>query len=231
MSILLYDLVGSDPARPFSPHCWKTAMSLAHKGLDYESVPTAFLDIPKIEGGASKTIPVIRDGDTIIADSFDIALYLEEAYPDRPTLFGGEGGKAMARFVERWTQQTVHPYLASAALVDIFDRQDPQNQLYFRASRERNFGKPLEDVVAGREERLPAFRKALQPLRNMLEFQPFIGGASPLFPDYIVFGAFQWVRISSPFVFLEADDPVCLWLRRCLDLHGGLARAVPAAAA
>ena len=40
MTILLYDLVGNDPMRPFSPHCWKIALSLAHKGLPFESVPT-----------------------------------------------------------------------------------------------------------------------------------------------------------------------------------------------
>jgi glutathione S-transferase len=42
MTILLYDLVGKDPDAPFSPHCWKVAFALAHKGLDFESVPTAF---------------------------------------------------------------------------------------------------------------------------------------------------------------------------------------------
>jgi hypothetical protein len=40
MRILLYELVGSDPRRPFSPHCWKIAMALAHKGLAFECVPT-----------------------------------------------------------------------------------------------------------------------------------------------------------------------------------------------
>jgi glutathione S-transferase len=48
MPILLYDLVGKDTARPFSPHCWKVAFALAHKGLDFESVPTAFTEVPLI---------------------------------------------------------------------------------------------------------------------------------------------------------------------------------------
>src|SRR4029079_15212540 len=119
MTILLYELVGADAARPYSPHCWKTAMSLAHKGLDFKSVPTRFLDVPKVEGGVSKTVPVIRDGDHVVADSFAIALYLDETYPERPTLFAGDGGKAMARFIERWSQLTIHPYVTTAALLDI----------------------------------------------------------------------------------------------------------------
>ena len=73
-------------------------------------------------------------------------------------------------------------------------------------------------------------RDRLEPLRSMLTYQPFIGGASPLFSDYIVAGAFQWVRVVSSFAFLADDDPVKAWFERCLDLHGGVCRRVPAAA-
>jgi glutathione S-transferase len=165
-----------------------------------------------------------------VSDSFDIALYLEETYPDRPSLFGGEGGKAMARFIERWSQLTIHTYLGGAALMDIYDRLAPEDQVYFRTSREVRFKKTLEDVAAGRDAGLAAFRAALEPLRSTLSFQPFIGGASPLFCDYIVFGAFQWVRVISPYQVLEAGDPVSAWFERCLDLHEGLGRRTPAAA-
>ena len=230
MTILLYDLVGNDASRPFSPHCWKAAMALAHKGLDFESVPTPFTAVPTIEGGVSKIVPVIRDGDMTVADSFAIALYLEDAYPERPTLFGGEGGKAMTRFIERWSQLTIHPYLGAAALMDIHGVLAPEDQAYFRKSREARYGKRLEEVPAGRETGLAAFRASLEPLRSMLTYQPWIGGASPLFADYIVFGAFQWVRVISPFQVLAADDPVAEWFGRCLDLHGGIGGKVPAAA-
>jgi glutathione S-transferase len=229
MTILLYDLVGEDHGRPFSPHCWKTTMCLAHKGLDYRRMPTPFTGVPAVEGGMSRTVPVIRDGDKVVADSFAIALYLDDAYPDRPTLFGGEGGRAMARFIERWSQLTIHPYLGAAALTDIHARLAPQDQAYFRDSREKRYGKPLEDVAAAREAQLAGFRASLEPLRNMLTYQPFIGGSAPLYPDYIVFGAFQWVRVMSPFQVLAEDDPVAAWFERLLDLHGGLGRSVAAA--
>ena len=231
MTILLYDLVGADPARPFSPHCWKAAMALAHKGLDFRSVPTPFAAVPEVEGGVFPTVPVIRDGDSVVGDSFAIALYLEETYPERPTLFGGDGGRAMARFIERWSQATVHPYLGASAMVDIHDRLAPADQAYFRQSREkRNNGRSLESVASERDERHPEFLKKLEPLRAMLAHQPFIGGSSPLFADYIVFGPFQWVRVASSYPFLPKDDPITDWLERCLDLHDGIARRVPAQA-
>lgn len=231
MTILFYDLVGRDIARPFSPHCWKVAMALAHKGLDHRTVPTRFLEVAAIEGGASKTIPVIRDGDKVVSDSFAIALYLEEAYPERPTLFGGRGGEALARFVERWTQTTVHPYLGVTALAALHSMQDEANAAYFRESREARYGKPLEEVTAARDAGLGAFQASLEPLRSMLSYQPWIGGDGPLFADYIVFGAFQWVRVTSPYKVLDQADPVAQWFERCLDLHGGKGRRVAAAAA
>jgi len=230
MTILLYDLVGHNVARPFSPHCWKTKMALAHKGLTATKVPTRFLEVPKVEGGVSKTVPVIRDGERVVADSFAIALYLEDAYPERPTLFGGEGGKAMARFIERWSQLTIHPYIATVALTDLHAMQDEPNAAYFRENREQRYGKRLEDVVANRDAGLSAFRAALEPLRSTLTYQPFIGGEAPLFADYIVFGALQWGRIASPFHLLDESDSIARWFERCLDLHGGIGRQVAAAA-
>ncbi|MDX8439939.1 glutathione S-transferase family protein [Mesorhizobium australafricanum] len=230
MTILLYDLVGHDTARPFSPHCWKTKMALAHKGLGATKVPTRFLEVPKVEGGVSKTVPVIRDGERVVADSFAIALYLDEAYPERPTLFGGEGGKATARFIERWSQLTIHPYIATVALTDLHAMQDVPNAAYFRENREQRYGKRLEDVVANRDAGLTAFRAALEPLRSTLTYQPFIGGEAPLFADYIVFGALQWGRIASPFQLLDDSDSIAHWFERCLDLHGGIGRQVAAAA-
>lgn len=231
MTILFYELVGRDTTRPFSPHCWKIAMALAHKGLDRSSLPTRFLDVPRVEGGISKTVPVIRDGERVVADSFAIALYLDETYPERPTLFAGDGGKAMARFIERWSQLTIHPYVTTAALLDIHAMQDDENAAYFRSSREQRFGKPLEAVTAARDAGLAGFRAALEPLRWMLGYQPFIGGALPLFADYIVFGALQWARITSPYRLLDESDLVAQWFERCLDLHDGLGRTVEAAAA
>ena len=64
----------------------------------------------------------------------------------------------------------------------------------------------------------------------MLTYQPFIGGSSPLFADYIVFGAFQFARVVSSYQVLATDDPIRDWFERCLALHGGLGARVAAAA-
>ena len=44
MPLKLFELVGTDEARPFSPFCWRTRMALAHKGLDHGSIPWRFTE-------------------------------------------------------------------------------------------------------------------------------------------------------------------------------------------
>ncbi|MGO6852211.1 glutathione S-transferase family protein [Rhizobium beringeri] len=229
MTRALYSLCGADERRFFSPHCWKAVMALAHKGLDFEEIPTTYARIRAIGGGVSSIVPVLDDNGRLIPDSFDIALYLEEAYPEWPSLFNGEGGKALSRMVEGYSQMIIHPAIMRIALLDIHANLDEEDKAYFRESREARLGQPLEVVAAGSEAEKAAFGAKLEPLRHMLKFQPFIGGQTPLFADYIVFGALQWLRVSAGLAMLAAADPVMLWFERCLDLHQSRGRTVTAA--
>jgi glutathione S-transferase len=230
MSIVLYDLCAADAGRRFSPHCWKAKMALAHKGLAFETRPVPFTRIGEIAGGFSPTVPVLDDNGRLVRDSWDIAVYLEETYPDAPTLFGGEGGRAVAKFVEGWALGTLHPMIFPMIARDIHDAIEPADKAYFRESREKRLGRTLENAEADREQRVEQFRQTLAPLRLTLKQQPWIGGVTPLFADYLVFGPLQWARIASAFPLLVAGDPVTEWFERCLDLHGGIGRAMSAAA-
>jgi glutathione S-transferase len=230
MTIVLYDLCGREQERRFSPHCWKARMALAHQDLDFVTRPVAFAGIKDIGDGFSPTVPVIDDDGKLVRDSFDIALYLEETYPERPSLFRGKGGESHARFVESWTLTTLNPLLLGLIIKDIHDQLDDEDQNYFRKTREKRLGRTLEEVQAGRDSRIQIVRDALAPLRHLLSRQAFVGGDTPLFADYIIFGTLQWARIVSPVPLLSDDDPVADWFGRCLDLHGGVGRQVQAAA-
>lgn len=230
MTIILHSLCGTDTKRPFSPHCWKAVMALSHKGLDFVERPVPFTGIPALENGFSRTVPILNDNGHLVSDSFAIALYLEDTYPDRPSLFKGEGGKAMARFVEGYTQTVLQAALMPIIVMSIHDILPEKDKAYFRESREARLGRPLEEVVATRAEaEKAAFPGKLEPLRHMLKFQPYLGGDSPLFADYILFGALQWARVTSGSLPLSADDPAMEWFGRCLDLFEGRGRHVTAA--
>ena len=227
MTIKLYELVGTDETRPFSPYCWRTRMALAHKGLSAQSIPWCFTDKAAIAPHQSEKVPVLLNGDTAVVDSWVIATYLDDTFPDRPSLFGGEGGRAMARMLNAWGDIAVVGGLAPLIVADIPLHLKPVDAAYFRTSREARFGKPLEEVIAGREKSVEVFRRGLEPLRQTLKTQKYLGGAAPNYADYIVFGGFQWARVVSPFKLLANDDPVYAWREKLLDAFDGMARKSP----
>lgn len=226
MTVVLYDLAGADPARRFSPYCWRIRMALAHKGLDVDARPWRFTEKDVIAASGQGLVPVIVDGGRTVSDSWQIARYLEETYPDRPSLFGGP--VPPVRFIAAWTDRVVQPAIGRMILADVLAVLDAKDQGYFRESRERRFGATLEAVQADRDQRLPAFRQSLEPVRSTLAISPFLGGEMASFADYAVFGAFQWARCSSPFKLLADDDPILVWQRRMRALFDGLADSVPA---
>ena len=228
MTITMYDLAGVEAERRFSPFCWRAKMALAHKGLAVETVPWRFTEKDKLPQPNAGRVPVIRDGDRVVHDSTAIADYLEEHYPDRPSLFGGETSCALARFVQNWTETVLHLGLIRLVLLDIYRHIGPEDQAYFRSDREKRFGTTLEEFVGDRTARLPAFRASLDPLRRTVERQNFLAGEDPGYADYIVFGAFQWARAISEFELLAVEDPVRAWRGRMLQLFDGLAGRAPA---
>lgn len=228
MAITLYDLAGAEAERRFSPFCWRAKMALAHKGLAVETVPWRFTEQDNLPQPNAGRVPVIVDGDRVVHDSTAIAEYLEERYPDRPSLFGGASGRGLTRFVQNWTETVLQAGLVGLVVLDIWQHVAAQDREYFRKSREERFRRPLEEVVRDREARLPAFRASLDPLRRTVERQDFVAGSTPAYADYIVFGAFQWARAISDFEVLATEDPVRAWRGRMLDLHGRLARRAPA---
>lgn len=229
MTITLYDLCGADESHRFSPHCWKTRLSLRHKGLDFETVPVPFTKIADVEGGASKTVPVIRDGDRVVGESFAIARYLDEAYPDRP-LLGSAEVEALTSFLISWSHGTVHPVVARMALVDIHDALAEDDKAYFRKTREALFGMSLEDFVVKRRATTADLEAAVAPLAATLKRQLFLGGEGPLFADYVVFGPLQWLRTIQGDGALPAEGPVREWFDRLLDMYDGEGRNTKLAA-
>ena len=97
-TITLYDLQLASGCT-ISPFVWRTKYALRHKGFDMDIVPGGFTGIMERTGGRSERVPVIVDSGKWVLDSWVIAEYLDETYPDRPALFEGPSMKAMLRFL------------------------------------------------------------------------------------------------------------------------------------
>lgn len=228
MSLKLFELVGTDAARPFSPYCWRTRLALAHKGLSAETLPWRFTEKSAIAPHGSDKVPVLLHNGKPVVDSWVIATYLEDNFPDRPSLFGGPGGRAMARMINAWGDIAIVGGIFPLIIADIPKNLNAVDADYFRQSREARFGgRTLEDIMASRDSGVATFRKSLEVMRQTLKRQPYLGGDAPNYADYIVFGGFQWARVTSPFKLLEADDPIYAWRDKLLDAFDGLARTSP----
>jgi glutathione S-transferase len=225
----MYDLAGADESIRFSPYCWRVRMALAHKALECDFIPWHFTEKDRIAFSGQGMVPVLVDGETVVSDSWKIALYLESRYPGKP-LFGCDESRALALFVKHWVERVVHPLVVRIVVRDVWERLHDQDKTYFRESREKRFGMPLDEVIRQRDQTAARLREALDPARAALDSQPFLCGQSPAFADYIFFSALQWARCASPYALLEASDPVAAYRERMLDLFDGCARRMPAAA-
>ena len=227
--MILYDLVNAQRAH-FSPNSWRVRMALLHKGIKFDVRDVLFGDIPSINAGGDKlTIPTISHAGQLVTDSWAIVQHLDQAFPETPRLIDPGAATHVLKFFQYWVQTSLHGPIARLILKDLHDSLDPADHAYFRASREKQYKQTLEDVQAGREQRLDAFRKGLQPMRLALAHGPYLSGEQPGYADYLAFGAFMWARTSSPFELLAEDDPVHAWRERCLDLYDGAGRGEPVA--
>lgn len=220
MTIKLYELAGAEDNRRFSPYCWRIRFALEHKQLEFETVACRFTDKDVIAFSGQDKVPVLVDGDRVVSDSWAIACYLEETYPDRPSLFGGPAGQSLSRFYVDWADMALHGALIRLLASDIHAHLHEKDKGYFRESREKRFGTTLEEFCSDSTRALQELKRLLAPLRRTLLSQPYLGGHAPLYADYTVMGALMWARSVSQVALLEPDDPVALWRSCLLDRLG-----------
>ncbi len=223
-TITLYDLQLASGCT-ISPFVWATKYALKHKGFDIDIVPGGFTGILERTGGRSERLPVIVDDGKWVLDSWLIAEYLDERYPDRPKLFDGESMKALTRFLESWLWTTaIRPWF-SCYIQDYRDLSLPQDHEYVTRTRETMLGgRKLEEVQAGREDRLPLVPPTLEPFRQLLGQSEWLGGSGPSYADYRALAVFLWTASVATTPPLSDDDPLRGWLDRGFELYGGLGR-------
>jgi glutathione S-transferase len=226
--IILWELEGQG-GRRYSLFSWRTRMALKHKGLDFQTQPVRMSDKAAISFSGGKTVPIIKDTDTVVRDSWAIAQHLENRYPDKPTLFGGEIGRGLAQTFNTWVDRAVVPAMLPLIVADIHERIDAADDAFFRQMMEKILKTTLEETRAAREPSLRRLGAVLAPMQAALKRQAYVCGAEPAYADYILFSVFQWARIMSPQEVLGPEDPLCGWRERMSDLYEGFARNVPVA--
>lgn len=254
--IVFYDIAMHPPVEEncCSPNPWKTRLALNFKGLAYSTSWVALPDIAKVRRGLSVppcrkfadgadffTLPIIEDPATgsLVGDSFDIAVYLQNTYPD-----SGAGDL----FPQQTLDYVFTPHLASPVpLSECRATQfaeyarfnvnvdaaftahsqltvqglpfDPATAETSKAEFVRRAGVGCwEDFVLAGEERekmKDSFRNMLGGLAELFlrdTSGPFLLGKTASYADFIVGGWLRMMRVTLPG---SEWDEVRIW-------HGGL---------
>lgn len=179
---------------------WMTYSEIAStiKGLGAASSGT----LP--DGAARYTVPTIVDDGKVVTDSWIIAQYLEEKYPE-PAIFppGTLGLQAFFDAHIGGPTGIVVPFgpaiLPSSRLV-----MDPHDAEYFSGVWSKVLGAPLEELWNTEEKRTTG-RKAIDAALDTVDkvYQSaegaiFLGGDTPLYVDFVVAGCFIPVKYGKP---------------------------------
>lgn len=206
--ISLYEIAVASGAS-VSPFVWRIKFSLARKGIPYRSHLLALTDLPELFEGRFSTAPILDFGDGQMSESMFIADWLDRTYPDHPAIFSCKAERAMIGFFDHWlVQDVIIKGILPLYMLDAHDGAAPRDRDYYRHSREAYFGRTLEEIVADREERLPDVRRSLEPVRQTIASQPFLGGVEPNFADMCMLGLFIFVGSIGTLPLLAADDPL-----------------------
>ena len=157
-------------------------------------------------------------------NSWAIALYLEKEFPERPTLFGGEVGQTLTHVFNVWADRELIPALIPFLMRDVLDCVGEADGAHLRRQIESAMKKSLEELSAGREKAVQAFRRKLQPVRKALETRRFSRRRrADLRGLYLVrnpaMGARRFAGGSA-----RRGDVVAAWFERVLDLYDGVGR-------
>ncbi len=232
MTLQMFDLTGADERIRFSPFCWRIRTALALKGLDCEFIPWRFTETARLERSGQGRVPVLIDtaADRVVHDSWTIATYLDEAFPEQP-LMRDAAARASAKVLEAWSNRTLFLPLRPIAVGSVYELLGETERPYFKESREAALRKPLSEVSSADAQakanaELSGILKTLEPA---LSEHDYLGGDAPYFGDCIVFGTLMWPYIVNPTFKLEAET--ARWFERMLDVGDGAGRQAPRAPA
>ncbi|KAK2867962.1 hypothetical protein FQN49_003296 [Arthroderma sp. PD_2] len=237
--ITFYDIALAPPASETActPNPWKSRYALNFKKVPYKTTWVPLLDISSVRGAmnipASRkfadgspydTLPVISDPATgrIVGDSFEIAVFLQEQYPEAGDLFPeqkleyvfGKDPEVFAPIAEAEVEGPAAVYVRFNTNVDaVFSAHarlmacgmpfDPAVVEQCRAKFSERVGVPWEAIVISGEDReklLKSFEEALGGLAKLYRDTngPFLMGSRASYADFIVGGWLRMCRGALP---------------------------------
>jgi glutathione S-transferase len=201
----------------YSPYAAKCRKVLEWKRLAYELAEVSYLDrreLHRVSGGVH--IPVLSDGNLVIAGSDRITAYLDESY--RPSLREGHLC-GPATVIEQWADgpfEDVTFRLAAPRIERLIgEHQGDEARAMWRMIKERRYGAGCVDAWRAAEEELVGRLRALvSPLAVTLASTPWLLGERPTVGDAAVWGQLYMIEHVWPGFVRALETPLVEWYAR-----------------
>lgn len=190
----------------------KVRLILDYKGLPYKKIEVVpgvgQLEIFRLSG--QRQLPVIKDGNTVVADSTAIALYLEKTYPQKPLLPTEPKAAALCQIIEDWADEAIGTKSRKSlfgALKDNSLRSSmlPSGTPDILKTLVSNIPTELFDVVGSGVGLTPmvlkterdALHRAMEAIGQLLSQSPYLLGDQPTLADFTVAALSLVIKIPT----------------------------------
>ncbi len=185
-----------------SQYSEKIRLILDYKGLEYKKIEVTpgigQLDVYKLSG--QRQVPVLKDGETVIADSTEIAFYLDRKYPDKPLVPTDPIQRAQCLIMEEWADESIGLKGRKAFIGAL--NQNPNFRTSIMPKEVPDLLKNLLGAVPGDildflgsgiglggaavKEAQRGLKQDLEALTLIVENQPYLLGEQPTLADFTV---------------------------------------------
>lgn len=187
-----------------SQYSEKVRLILDYKGLAYRKIEVTpgIGQVELFQMTGQQKVPVLKDGNLIVADSTEIAKYLDRQYPDRPLIPTDPKQRGLCLLMEEWADESIGV--------------KSRKVLFGALSQDQNFRKSLlpsatPDIVKILVEAVPSnvmkvlgfgvgygpdvvksaeadLKQDLEALCLLLSDSPYLVGDQPTLADFAVAG-------------------------------------------
>jgi len=187
-----------------SQYSEKVRLILDYKGLEYKKIEVTpgVGQIELLQKSGSKQVPILKDGSTYIADSTEIAFYLDRKYPERPLIPEDPLAKGQCLLIEEWADESIGLKGRKAFIGALNQNQNFRTSVLPQETPDllKNFvgaipGELLDVLGMGIgfggdavKEAKKGLKQDLEALSLILQSKPYLVGDSPTLADLAVAG-------------------------------------------
>jgi glutathione S-transferase len=193
-----------------SHYAEKVRLILDYKGLEYKKVEVVpgLGQVELFQRTGQRQVPVLKDGETLIADSTAIAEYLDRRYPEKPLIPTDPKQKALCMLIEQWADEVLGMDARKGLIACI-----SQNPNFRTAFLPDATPAPLKSFLGGLPVNLlgnigspvglgvntvrEALKADLRYVMALLADQPYLLGQQPTLADFAVAGLTLYVKVPT----------------------------------